>query len=134
MKKEDFKQLCWLFRLFLIAINTECYQSNDFKIGESKYAVRLTAIEHILHIELLKKNNPVVASISGVEYLPQESLSYNFKTNDILNDYFELFFNGSKIIEENLNILYNISYNICNPVEIMKGLVNNNGRKNKIYW
>lgn len=134
MKKEDFKQLCWLFRLFLIAINTEHYQSNDFKIGEFKYAVKLTAVEHILHIELLKKNNPVVASISGVEYLPQESLSYNFRTNDILNDYFELFFNGSKIIEENLNILYNISYNICNPVEIMKGLVNNNGRKNKIYW
>ena len=72
MKKEDFKQLCSLFRLFLIAINTECYQSDDFKIGEFKYAVRLTAIEHILHIELLKKNNPVVASISGVEYLPQE--------------------------------------------------------------
>lgn len=134
MKKENFKQLCWLFRLFLIAINTERYQSNDFKIGEFKYAVRLTAVEHILHIELLKKNNPIVASISGVEYLLQESLSYNFRTNDILNDYFELFFNGSKIIEENLNILYNISYNICNPVEIMKGLVNNNDRKNKIYW
>lgn len=134
MKKEEFRQLCWLFRLFLIATDIENYQSNDFKIGEFKYAVRLTAIEHILHIELLKKNNSVVASISGVEYLPQESLSYNFRTNDILNDYFELFFNGSKIIEENLNILYNISYNICNPVEIMKGLVNNNGRKNKIYW
>lgn len=55
MKKEDFKQLCWLFRLFLIAINTEYYQSNDFKIGEFKYAVRLTAVEHTLHIELLKK-------------------------------------------------------------------------------
>ena len=134
MKKEEFKQLCWLFRLFLIAINTERYQSNDFKIGEFKYAVRLTAVEHILHIELLKKNNPIVASLSGVDYFSQELLSFNFRTNDILNDYFELFFDGSKVIEENLNILYNISYNICNPVEIMKGLVNNNGRKNKIYW
>lgn len=134
MKKEEFKQLCWLFRLFLIAINTEYYQSNDFKIGEFKYAVRLTAVEHTLHIELLKKNNPIVASLSGVDYFSQESLSFNFRTNDILNDYFELFFDGSKVIEENLNILYNIAYNICNPVEIMKGLVNNNGRKNKIYW
>ena len=134
MRKEEFKQLCWLFRLFLIAIDIENYQSEDFKIGEFKYAVRLTAVEYTLHIELLKKNNPVVASISGVEYFSQESLSFNFRTNDILNDYFELFFDGSKVIEENLNILYNISYNICNPVEIMKGLVNNNGRKNKIYW
>jgi hypothetical protein len=133
MKKEEFKQLCWLFRLFLIAINTECYQSEDFKIGEFKYALRLTAVEHTLHIELLKKNNPIVASLSGVDYFSQESLSFNFRTNDILNDYFELFFDGSKAIEENLDILYNISYNICNPVEIMKGLVNNNGRKNKIY-
>lgn len=133
MKKENFKQLCWLFQLFLIAINTENYQSKDFKIGEFKYALRLTAVEHILHIELLKKNNPIVASLSGVDYFSQESLSFNFRTNDILNDYFELFFDGSKVIEENLNILYNISYNICNPVEIMKGLVNNNGRKNKIY-
>lgn len=134
MKKEEFRQLCWLFRLFLIAADIENYQSNDFKIGEFKYALRLIAVEHILHIELLKKNNPIVASISGVTYLPQESLSFNFRTNDILNDYFELFFSGSKTIEENLNILYNIAYNICNPVEIMKGLVNNNGRKNKIYW
>ena len=134
MKKEEFRQLCWLFRLFLIATDIENYQSKDFKIGEFKYALRLTAVEHILHIELLKKNNPIVASLSGVDYFSQELLSYNFRTNDILNDYFELFFNGSKIIEENLNILYNISYNICNPVEIMKGLVNNNGRKNKIYW
>ena len=134
MKKEEFKQLCWLFRLFLIAIDIENYQSEDFKIGEFKYALRLTAVEHILHIELLKKNNPIVASLSGVDYFSQESLSFNFRTNDILNDYFELFFDGSKVIEENLNILYNISYNICNPVEIMKGLVNNNGRKNKIYW
>ena len=134
MKKEEFKQLCWLFRLFLIAINTEHYQSNDFKIGEFKYALRLTAVEHILHIELLKKNNPIVVSLSGIDYFSQESLSFNFRTNDILNDYFELFFEGSKVIEENLNILYNIAYNICNPVEIMKGLVNNNGRKNKIYW
>lgn len=133
MKKEEFKQLCWLFRLFLIALDIENYQSEDFKIGEFKYALRLTAVEHILHIELLKKNNPIVASLSGVDYFSQESLSFNFKTNDILNDYFELFFDGSKVIEENLNILYNISYNICNPVEIMKGLVNNNGRKNKIY-
>jgi len=133
MKKEDFKQLCWLFRLFLIATDIENYQSNDFKIGEFKYALRLTAVEHTLHIELLKKNNPIVASLSGVDYFSQESLSFNFRTNDILNDYFELFFEGSKVIEENLNILYNISYNICNPVEIMKGLVNNNGRKNKIY-
>ena len=133
MKKEEFKQLCWLFRLFLIAIDIENYQSEDFKIGEFKYALRLTAVEHILHIELLKKNNPTVASLSGVDYFSQESLSFNFRTNDILNDYFELFFDGSKVIEENLNILYNISYNICNPVEIMKGLVNNNGRKNKIY-
>lgn len=133
MKKEEFKQLCWLFRLFLIATNVENYQSKDFKIGEFKYAVKLTAFEHLLHIELLKHNNPIVASISGVTYFPQELLSFNFKTNDILNDYFELFFDGSKVIEENLNILYNISYNICNPVEIMKGLVNNNGRKNKIY-
>ena len=100
MKKEDFKQLCWLFRLFLIAINTERYQSNDFKIGEFKYAVRLTAVEHTLHIELLKKNNPIVASLSGVDYFSQESLSFNFKTNDILNDYFELFFDGSKVIEK----------------------------------
>lgn len=83
---------------------------------------------------MLKKNNPVVASLSGVDYFSQESLSFNFRTNDILNDYFELFFDGSKVIEENLNILYNISYNICNPVDIMKGLINNNGRKNKIYW
>lgn len=134
MKKEEFRQLCWLFRLFLIATDIENYQSKDFKIGEFKYAVRLTAVEHILHIELLKKNNPIVISLSGVDYFPQESLSFNFRTNDILNDYFELFFDGSKVIEENLNILYNISYNICNPVEIMKGLVNNNGRKNKIYW
>ena len=134
MKKEEFRQLCWLFRLFLIAIDIENYQSNDFKIGEFKYALRLTAVEHILHIELLKKNNPIVASLSGVDYFSQESLSFNFRTNDILNDYFELFFDGSKVIEENLNILYNIAYNICNPVEIMKGLVNNNGRKNKIYW
>jgi len=134
MKKEDFKQLCWLFRLFLIAIDIENYQSEDFKIGEFKYAVRLTAVEYTLHVELLKKNNPIVASLSGVDYFSQESLSFNFRTNDILNDYFELFFDGSKVIEENLNILYNISYNICNPVEIMKGLVNNNGRKNKIYW
>lgn len=134
MKKEEFRQLCWLFRLFLIATDIENYQSDDFKIGEFKYALRLTAVEHILHIELLKKNNPIVASLSGVDYFSQESLSFNFRTNDILNDYFELFFDGSKVIEENLNILYNISYNICNPVEIMKGLVNNNGRKNKIYW
>lgn len=134
MKKEEFKQLCWLFRLFLIATNIENYQSKDFKIGEFKYALRLTAVEHILHIELLKKNNPIVVSLSGVDYFSQESLSFNFRTNDILNDYFELFFDGSKVIEENLNILYNIAYNICNPVEIMKGLVNNNGRKNKIYW
>lgn len=134
MKKEEFKQLCWLFRLFLIATDIENYQSNDFKIGEFKYALKLTAVEHTLHIELLKKNNPIVASLSGVDYFSQESLSFNFRTNDILNDYFELFFDGSKVIEENLNILYNISYNICNPVEIMKGLVNNNGRKNKIYW
>ena len=134
MKKEEFRQLCWLFRLFLIATDIENYQSEDFKIGEFKYALRLTAVEHILHIELLKKNNPIVASLSGVDYFSQESLSFNFRTNDILNDYFELFFDGSKVIEENLNILYNISYNICNPVEIMKGLVNNNGRKNKIYW
>ena len=133
MKKEEFRQLCWLFRLFLIATDIENYQSEDFKIGEFKYALRLTAVEHILHIELLKKNNPIVASLSGVDYFSQESLSFNFRTNDILNDYFELFFDGSKVIEENLNILYNISYNICNPVEIMKGLVNNNGRKNKIY-
>lgn len=133
MKKEEFKRLCWLFRLFLIATDIENYQSEDFKIGEFKYALRLTAVEHILHIELLKKNNPIVASLSGVDYFSQESLSFNFRTNDILNDYFELFFDGSKVIEENLNILYNISYNICNPVEIMKGLVNNNGRKNKIY-
>ena len=133
MKKEEFRQLCWLFRLFLIASDIENYQSEDFKIGEFKYALRLTAVEHILHIELLKKNNPIVVSLSGVDYFSQESLSFNFKTNDILNDYFELFFDGSKVIEENLNILYNISYNICNPVEIMKGLVNNNGRKNKIY-
>lgn len=133
MKKEEFKQLCWLFRLFLIAIDIENYQSEDFKIGEFKYALRLTAVEHTLHIELLKKNNPIVASLSGVDYFSQESLSFNFRTNDILNDYFELFFEGSKVIEENLNILYNIAYNICNPVEIMKGLVNNNGRKNKIY-
>ena len=133
MKKEEFKQLCWLFRLFLIAIDIENYQSEDFKIGEFKYAVRLTAVEYTLHIELLKKNNPIVASLSGVDYFSQESLSFNFRTNDILNDYFELFFDGSKVIEENLNILYNISYNICNPVDIMKGLVNNNGRKNKIY-
>ena len=134
MKKEEFRQLCWLFRLFLIAIDIENYQSEDFKIGEFKYALRLTAVEHIFHIELLKKNNPIVASISGVTYLPQESLSFNFRTDDILNDYFELFFDGSKTIEENLNILYNIAYNICNPVEIMKGLINNNDRKNKIYW
>ena len=134
VKKEEFKQLCWLFRLFLIATDIENYQSKDFKIGEFKYALKLTAVEHILHIELLKKNNPIVASLSGVDYFSQESLSFNFRTNDILNDYFELFFDGSKVIEENLNILYNISYNICNPVEIMKGLVNNNGRKNKIYW
>ena len=134
MKKEEFRQLCWLFRLFLIATDIENYQSKDFKIGEFKYALRLTAVEHILHIELLKKNNPIVASLSGVDYFSQESLSFNFRTNDILNDYFELFFDGSKVIEENLNILYNIAYNICNPVEIMKGLVNNNGRKNKIYW
>jgi hypothetical protein len=134
MKKEEFRQLCWLFRLFLIATDIENYQSEDFKIGEFKYAVRLTAVEHTLHIELLKKNNPIVASLSGVDYFSQESLSFNFRTNDILNDYFELFFDGSKVIEENLNILYNISYNICNPVDIMKGLVNNNGRKNKIYW
>ena len=134
MKKEEFRQLCWLFRLFLIAIDIENYQSEDFKIGEFKYALRLTAVEHTLHIELLKKNNPIVASLSGVDYFSQESLSFNFRTNDILNDYFELFFDGSKVIEENLNILYNISYNICNPVEIMKGLVNNNDRKNKIYW
>ena len=134
MKKEEFRQLCWLFQLFLIAIDIENYQSEDFKIGEFKYALRLTAVEYILHIELLKKNNPIVASLSGVDYFSQESLSFNFRTNDILNDYFELFFNGNKVIEENLNILYNISYNICNPVEIMKGLVNNNGRKNKIYW
>lgn len=134
MKKEEFRQLCWLFRLFLIATDIENYQSKDFKIGEFKYALRLTAVEHILHIELLKKNNPIVASLSGVDYFPQESLSFNFRMNDILNDYFELFFDGSKVIEENLNILYNIAYNICNPVEIMKGLVNNNGRKNKIYW
>ena len=134
MKKEEFRQLCWLFRLFLIAIDIENYQSEDFKIGEFKYALKLTAVEHILHIELLKKNNPIVASLSGVDYFSQESLSFNFRTNDILNDYFELFFDGSKVIEENLNILYNIAYNICNPVEIMKGLVNNNGRKNKIYW
>lgn len=134
MKKEEFKQLCWLFRLFLIALDIENYQSEDFKIGEFKYALRLTAVEHILHIELLKKNNQIVASLSGVDYFSQESLSFNFGTNDILNDYFELFFDGSKVIEENLNILYNISYNICNPVEIMKGLVNNNDRKNKIYW
>ena len=133
MKKEEFKQLCWLFRLFLIANDIENYQSEDFKIGEFKYALRLTAVEHILHIELLKKNNPIVTSLSGIDYFSQESLSFNFRTNDILNDYFELFFDGSKVIEENLNILYNISYNICNPVEIMKGLVNNNGRKNKIY-
>ena len=134
MKKEEFRQLCWLFRLFLIATDIENYQSKDFKIGEFKYALRLTAVEHILHIELLKKNNPIVASLSGVDYFSQESLSFNFRTNDILNDYFELFFDGSKVIEENLNILYNISYNICNPVEIMKGLINNNDRKNKIYW
>ena len=134
MKKKEFKQLCWLFRLFLIAIDIENYQSEDFKIGEFKYALRLTAVEDVLHIELLKKNNPIVASLSGVDYFSQESLSFNFRTNDILNDYFELFFDGSKVIEENLNILYNISYNICNPVKIMKGLVNNNGRKNKIYW
>lgn len=134
MKKKEFKQLCWLFRLFLIALDIENYQSEDFKIGEFKYALRLTAVEHILHIELLKKNNPIVASLSGVDYFSQESLSFNFRTNDILNDYFELFFDGSKVIEENLNILYNIAYNICNPVKIMKGLVNNNGRKNKIYW
>ena len=134
MKKEEFRQLCWLFRLFLIATNVENYQSNDFKVGEFKYALRLTAVEHILHIELLKKNNPIVASLSGVDYFSQESLSFNFRTNDILNDYFELFFDGSKVIEENLNILYNIAYNICNPVEIMKGLINNNDRKNKIYW
>ena len=134
MKKEEFRQLCWLFRLFLIATDIENYQSKDFKIGEFKYALRLTAVEHILHIELLKKNNPIVASLSGVDYFSQESLSFNFRTNDILNDYFELFFDGSKVIEENLNILYNIAYNICNPVDIMKGLVNNNGRKNKIYW
>ena len=134
MKKEEFRQLCWLFRLFLIAIDIENYQSEDFKIGKFKYALRLTAVEHTLHIELLKKNNSIVASLSGVDYFSQESLSFNFRTNDILNDYFELFFGGSKVIEENLNILYNISYNICNPVEIMKGLVNNNGRKNKIYW
>lgn len=134
MKKEEFRQLCWLFRLFLIATDIENYQSEDFKIGEFKYALRLTAVEHILHIELLKKNNPVVASLSGVDYFSQESLSFNFRTNDILNDYFELFFDGSKVIEENLNILYNIAYNICNPVDIMKGLINNNGRKNKIYW
>lgn len=134
MKKEEFKQLCWLFRLFLIALDIENYQSEDFKIGEFKYALRLTAVEHILHIELLKKNNPIVASLSGVDYFSQELLSFNFRTDNILNDYFELFFDGSKVIEENLNILYNISYNICNPVEIMKGLVNNNGRKNKIYW
>lgn len=134
MKKEEFRQLCWLFRLFLIAVDIENYQSEDFKIGEFKYALRLIAVEHILHIELLKKNNQIVASLSGVDYFPQESLSFNFRTDDILNDYFELFFDGSKVIEENLNILYNISYNICNPVEIMKGLVNNNGRKNKIYW
>ena len=134
MKKEEFRQLCWLFRLFLIATDIENYQSEDFKIGEFKYALRLTAVEHILHIELLKKNNLIVASLSGVDYFSQESLSFNFRTNDILNDYFELFFDGSKVIEENLNILYNIAYNICNPVEIMKGLVNNNGRKNKIYW
>lgn len=133
MKKEEFRQLCWLFRLFLIALDIENYQSEDFKIGEFKYAVRLTAVEHTLHIELLKKNNPIVASLSGVDYFSQESLSFNFRTNDILNDYFELFFDGSKAIEKNLNILYNIAYNICNPVEIMKGLVNNNGRKNKIY-
>lgn len=133
MKKEEFKQLCWLFRLFLIAINTEHYQSEDFKIGEFKYALKLTAFEYLLHIELLKHNNPIVASISGVTYFPQESLSFNFKTNDMLDDYFKLLFNGDKAFEENLNILYNISYNICNPVEIMKGLVNNNGRKNKIY-
>ena len=134
MKKEEFRQLCWLFRLFLIATDIENYQSKDFKIGEFKYALRLTAVEHILHIELLKKNNPIVASLSGVDYFLQESLSFNFRTDDILNDYFELFFSDSKTIEENLNILYNISYNICNPVEIMKGLINNNGRKNKIYW
>ena len=134
MKKKEFRQLCWLFRLFLIATNIENYQSKDFKIGEFKYALRLTAVEHILHIELLKKNNPIVASLSGVDYFSQESLSFNFRTNDILNDYFELFFDGSKVIEENLNILYNIAYNICNPVEIMKGLINNNDRKNKIYW
>lgn len=134
MKKEEFKQLCWLFRLFLIALDIENYQSEDFKIGEFKYALRLTAVEHILHIELLKKNNPIVASLSGVDYFSQESLSFNFRTNDMLNDYFRLFFDGSKVIEENLNILYNISYEICNPVEIMKGLINNNGRKNKIYW
>lgn len=134
MEKEEFRQLCWLFRLFLIATDIENYQSKDFKIGEFKYAVRLTAVEHILHIELLKKNNPIVASLSGVDYFSQESLSFNFRTDNILNDYFELFFDGSKVIEENLNILYNISYNICNPVKIMKGLVNNNGRKNKIYW
>lgn len=134
MKKEEFRQLCWLFRLFLIATDIENYQSKDFKIGEFKYALRLTAVEHILHIELLKKNNPIVASLSGVDYFSQESLSFNFRTDNILNDYFELFFDGSKVIEENLNILYNISYNICNPVKIMKGLVNNNGRKNKIYW
>ena len=111
MKKEEFRQLCWLFRLFLIAIDIENYQSEDFKIGEFKYALRLTAVEHILHIELLKKNNPIVASLSGIDYFSQESLSFNFRTNDILNDYFELFFDGSKVIEEN-----------------------NNGRKNKIYW
>ena len=134
MKKEEFKQLCWLFRLFLIALDTDTYQSNNFKIGEFKYAVKLTAFEHLLHIELLKHNNPIVASISGVTYFPQESLSFNFKTNDMLDDYFKLLFNGDKAFEENLNILYNISYEICNPVEIMKGIVNNNGRKNKIYW
>ena len=134
MKKEEFKQLCWLFRLFLIATDIENYQSEDFKIGEFKYALRLTAVEHTLHIELLKKNNPIVASLSCVDYFSQESLSFNFRTDNILNDYFELFFDGSKVIEENLNILYNISYNICNPVDIMKGLINNNGRKNKIYW
>jgi hypothetical protein len=134
MKKEEFRQLCWLFRLFLIALDIENYQSEDFKIGEFKYALRLTAVEHTLHIELLKKNNPIVASLSSVDYFSQESLSFNFRTDNILNDYFELFFDGSKVIEENLNILYNIAYNICNPVDIMKGLVNNNGRKNKIYW
>lgn len=133
MKKEEFKQLCWLFRLFLIALDTDTYQSEDYKFGNIKYAVKLTAVEHILHIELLKHNNPIVASMSGVTYFPQESLSFNFRTDDILNDYFELFFNGNKAFEENLNILYNISYEICNPVEITKGIINN-GRKNKIYW